>query len=118
MNHDKIPIKHEDDGELLGFVVQAPGGIWEAQAIFGYIIERTQDRARAEAVIREQGLSYLKGVWQYFDKEDNDWHPCVIRSANQNNVTVIRTNSMGYQEPDTYKLVVLSSPDETRLIKT
>lgn len=117
MSHQKIPIHREDDGELLGFVVQAASG-WDAQTIFGYSIERKHDKEAAEAVVREQGLAFLMGVWQYLDVDDREWHPCVIKEAYEHQVTVIRTNYMGYQDPDDYKFVTITDPSETNLIKS
>ena len=112
----KAPVRRDDDGELLGFVADGNGS-WEAQTIFGYVIERTTDRSAAERIVREQGLGYLTGVWQYFDRDDRQWHACVLKEAYEHQVTVIRTTPMGYQDPDDYKLMTLSNPDETNLIK-
>lgn len=107
---------YRDDGELLGYVSEATSG-WVAQTIFGYTIERTADEVSAERVIREQGLSYLMGVWQYYDKEDGDWFSCVLKEVQGSRVSVIRTNVMGYQDPDDYKLVRLVRPTEQNLTK-
>ena len=35
--------------------------------------------AAAEVAVRERGLSFLMGVWQYLDKDDRDWHTCIIK---------------------------------------
>lgn len=86
--------------------------------MFGYTIERTVDRAAAESVLREKGLSFLTGVWQYFDKEDSAWHACVLQEVYEHQVTVVRTNAMGYQDPDDYKIVRLVRPTENELIKS
>lgn len=117
MHKDEIPVIRPQDGDLLGFVVKASSENWEARTVFGYVISRTTSQAEAESVVREEGPGFLKGVWQYFDKDDSDWYPCIIKSANQVNVTVIRTDAMGFQHPDSYKLVTIQSPDDTRLIK-
>jgi len=114
---NKTPINREDDGELLGFVAGS-GGNWQAQTVFGYTMTRTTSKEAAEQAVREDGLKFMTGVWQYYDKDDGSWHSCIIKEANQVNVTVIRTNSMGYQDRDNYKLVTIQSPDETNLIKT
>lgn len=111
----RIPI-YRDDGELLGYVNEAISG-WVAQTIFGYTIERTSDEKTAESIVREQGLSYLMGVWQYYDKEDGDWFPCVLKEVQELQVSVVRTNVMGYQDPDDYKLVTLMRPSEQHLTK-
>lgn len=118
MNREqKIPINRADDGELLGFVVKDRTG-WQAQTIFGYAFARTHDQSSMEQVVREQGLSILTGVWQYLDEDDKQWHPCVLKEVNPSQVTVIRTNVMGYQDPESYKFVIIKDPDETKLIKT
>jgi hypothetical protein len=60
--HQKIPIHREDDGELLGFVMQDAAG-WNAQTIFGYSILRTTDKKTAEDTLRAKGLDFLTGLW-------------------------------------------------------
>lgn len=113
----KIPINREDDGVLLG-VIEKTSTSWTAQTIFGYIFARSQHREAAEEAVRSQGLATLQGVWQYFDKKDKNWYPCVLQQVHENRVVVIRTNEMGYQVPDTYKRVTISSPNETTLVKS
>lgn len=110
------PIYRDDDNELLGYVSEAVTG-WVALTIFGYTIERTTDEVTAEHVVREQGLLYLMGVWQYYDKDDREWFPCVLKEVQERQVTVLRTNSMGYQDPDNFKLVVLRHPTDQNLVK-
>ena len=116
MTEERIPIIREDDGELLGFIEHSAAG-WKAETLFGYLISRTVDRAEAEHIVREQGLSILMGVWNYFDMDDQAWHPCVIKEASERKLVVIRTNFMGYEDPDDYKRVVIVNPDETKIAK-
>ena len=116
-NAQKIPINREGDGEPLGFIVKNSVG-WEAQTIFGYPIAHTDDQESADQVVRSQGLYSLTGLWQYFDKDDNAWHPCIIKEAFENKVVVIRSTALGYQDPDDYKIVTISKPSETNLIKS
>lgn len=116
-NTQKIPINREDDGELLGFIAQGTAG-WEAQTIFGYLIAHTSDKEAADQVVRTQGLYYLTGLWQYFDKDDKAWHPCIIKEAFENKVIVIRTNDLGYQDPDNYKIITIKNPSDTNLVKS
>lgn len=113
----KTPLHRTDDNEFLGYIVKDSTG-WQAQTIFGYLIERTTTRKDAENILREQGLSYLTGIWQYYDKEDGNWFPCVLKEANKHAVTVMRTNYMGYQDPDDFKMVILKEPTENVLIKS
>ena len=113
----KTALYRPDDNEFLGFLSKENSG-WHAQTIFGYTIARTATQKEAEAILRDQGLGFLNGVWQYYDKEDYDWFPCVIKDAQEHKVTIIRTNYMGYQEPETYKLVSIENPSESLLIKS
>lgn len=113
----KTPLNHPDDDAFLGFVVQDAAG-WQAQTIFGYTIARVESQQDAESALREQGLKYLTGVWQYYDKEDYDWYPCILKEANEHHVTVIRTNALGFQDPDDYKMVTLKDPTDQVLIKS
>lgn len=113
----KTPIHREDDGELLGFVTQDSAG-WLALTIFGYPITRATDQRGATTILYERGLSFLMGVWQYYDTDDQDWHACVIKEAYEHQVRVIRTNAMGYQDPDDYKQVIIDDPNETNLVKS
>ena len=115
MKTERIPINRLDDGELLGFVVQGAGG-WQAQTVFGYTFARSADRNQVEQVVHEQGLTVLKGTWQYLDPDDGQWHPCILKDISPQQVTVIRTNAMGYQDPETTKLVTIKHPDETTLV--
>lgn len=113
----KIPIIREDDGELLGFIEKDSAG-WTAQTIFGYVFARNADRAPIEQTVRSEGLIILQGVWQYFDKDDRTWYPCILKEVHEARVTVIRTNEMGYQDPDDYKIVTIVNPTETELVKS
>jgi hypothetical protein len=112
----KIPVRHEENHELLGYAVKDTAG-WRAQTMFGYDIARVGSQKEAERLLHEQGLSFLTGVWQYLDPDDGKWHPCILKEAYEQRVTVIRTNFMGYQDPDDYKLVTIENPTETELVK-
>lgn len=117
MNTAKIALHHKDSDELLGYVVK-DAAAWQAQTVFGYVIERTETQAAAEAVLREQGQDYLKGIWQYYDKDDYDWYACTIKDATEQQVIVIRTNDLGYQDPKTVKFVTIKAPSEEKLVKS
>lgn len=112
----RIPIIREDDGELLGYVAEEKSG-WLAQTLFGYAFARSDSRVAAENAVRTEGLSILQGVWQYYDKQDKQWHACILKEAYPNRVIVIRTNEMGYEDPDDYKRVTITEPTETNLVK-
>lgn len=113
----KIPIIRQDDGELLGYVEKEKSG-WSAQTIFGYIFARASDQASVEETVRSQGLNILQGLWNYYDKQEKAWFPCILKEVFPGRVIVIRTNVMGYQTPDDYKLVSITNPQETDLVKS
>ncbi len=112
----KTALYHPENDEFLGYVVRDVAG-WQAQTMFGHTIARTTTKKDAEATIRSEGLTFVKGVWQYFDKDDSAWYPCVLKDINEHQVTVQRTNAMGYLDPDDFKIVVLKDPTEQVLIK-
>jgi hypothetical protein len=114
---EKYSINDEDDHELLGYVVQDSIG-WVAQTIFGYPIARATNQAEAGKIVLGRGRTFLKGVWQYLDPDDQQWFPCIIKSATDNQVTVTRTNAMGMQEIDDSKLVIIRNPSELSIQKT
>jgi len=116
-NTEKNPVYNDEDHEFLGYVAN-DGFSWQALTIFGHQISLTTTREEAEAILRERGLTYLQGVWQYFDKDDNEWFPCVISEAYDQKVVVNRTNSLGYEEPDDRKQVTIEHPTENSLIKS
>lgn len=114
---NRTPLYRKDDNELLGFVAEENKS-WVAQTIFGYTIERTTSRSEAEKVLRAKGLTFMMGMWQYYDADEHDWFPCVLKEANEHRVTVIRTDYMGSQSPDIYKLVTLKEPTDNNLVKS
>ncbi len=109
-------IYHEETNEFLGNVAKTSAG-WQAQTIFGYPMAQTDTREQAERIVRETGLTYLDGIWHYYDKDEHDWFPCVIKEAYEHRVIVIRTNELGYQEPERYKYVTIKDPAENTLVK-
>jgi hypothetical protein len=113
----KTPYFREDDNELLGFIVD-DNGSWQAQTIFGYQISRTVSRKDAEDILKDRGLTFLMGLWLYYDKDDHDWFPCVIKEAYEQKVIVNRTTELGYQDPDDYKQVLIENPTENDLVKS
>lgn len=113
----KHSVNDQDDNELLGFVVRDSVG-WQAQTVFGYPISRASSQEEVRAVVHERGRSFLRGVWQYFDEDDGSWYPCIIKGATETQVTVTRTNALGFQEIDDSKLVVIRYPSELNLQKT
>jgi hypothetical protein len=117
LKKNKIPVYSIDDDSFLGFIIN-DNTTWQVVTIFGYLISRTQTEKEAHAVLQNVGPTYLKGIWQYYDKDDHDWFPCVIKRAFEQRVIVNRTNTLGYQDPDDYKQVVIEDPTENDLIKS
>lgn len=113
---ESIAIYREDDDEHMGYAVRDAIG-WRAQTIFGVVISRVESHEDAERLVLEKGLSYMSGVWQYYDRDDKAWLPCIIQEANPTRVIVVRTNAMGYQEPDNFKRVTIQHPTEETLTK-
>ncbi len=116
-NEQRTAIHHHETHELLGFVA-FKNGAWQAQTVFSYPIARTENEAEAKQIVQTQGLSFLMGVWRYYDKQANDWFACILQEVNEQRVTVVRTNDMGYQDPEHYKRVTLLHPDESVLVKS
>lgn len=112
----KEPYYREDDNELMGIIAHDTTS-WVAQTVFGYPIARADSRRDAEMILLEKGLSSLLGTWQYFDTDENEWFPCIIKEAYENKVVIMRTNEYGVQDPDTYKQVMLLHPTEENLVK-
>lgn len=115
-SYEKIPVYREDDDEHIGYAVQDAIG-WQAQTIFGASISRTETQEQAEQLVIDKGLGYMTGVWQYFDADDKAWLPCTIQEANPNRVIIVRTNAMGYQDPEDYKRVTIQHPTDEVLTK-
>lgn len=113
----KTPFYMDDTNEFLGFIVETPSS-WAAQTIFGYTIALTTSLKDAQFVLYQEGTEYLKGIWQYYDKDDQDWFPCVIKKAYEQQVIVNRTNNLGFQDKDDYKQVIIDDPSENTLIKS
>lgn len=109
------PIYREYDHELLGFVDKI-GGIWTAFTIFGYEFASAETKTDAIRRVMDDGLTILKGIWRYYDRDDNEWHPCRLKSMQPGRVTVIRTNELGYQEPETVKRYTITDPDDSNLV--
>lgn len=111
------PVYHHDSEELIGYIVDK-GNSFEVLTFFEYKIGLAASHQDAERMLRGSGLSYLMGVWQYYDKEEQDWFPCVIKEAFPQKVIVNRTNSFGYSDPDVFKQVIIEHPSEENLIKS
>jgi hypothetical protein len=117
VKNSKLPIYSEDDDSFLGFVIDEKTS-WRVVTIFDYLISRAATQKEAEATLQDLGPNYLKGMWHYYDKDDKEWFPCVIKKAFEQRVIVNRTNNLGYQDPDDYKQVVIENPTENDLIKS
>jgi hypothetical protein len=117
INNNKTPFYDEDTGEFLGFIL-SDGPTWQVQTIFGYLIGRTDTHKDAQRMLYEMGSTYLKGVWQYYDEDDKDWFPCIIKKAYEQQVIVNRTNTLGFQDKDNPKQVIIDDPTDSNLVKS
>lgn len=114
---NKTPIIRQDDGELLGYVTKEANG-WSARTIFGYVLARSDTEASAESVVRSEGMLVLKTMWRYFDPDERDWFPCILKNVQETKVTVVRVNDLGFEDAEHYKQVILKNPTETDLQMT
>ena len=117
IKNNKTPFYDEDTNEFLGFIVD-DGTSFQLQTIFGYLIARVNTRKDAQRMLYQVGTTYLKGVWQYYDKDDKDWFYCVIKKAYEHEVIVNRTNALGFQDEDNSKQVIIEDPTDSDLVKT
>ena len=117
IKNNKEPFYDEDTGEFLGFIIDE-GTSWQLQTIFGYLIAHTATRKEAEYTLYQVGADYLKGLWQYYDKDDKDWFHCVIKKAYEHQVIVNRTNALGFQDEENSKQVILEDPTDSDLVKS
>jgi len=114
---NKTPFYDEDTREFLGFIID-DGTSWQVQTIFGYLITRASSRKEAERALYQVGSTYLKGIWQYYDKDEKDWFHCVIKKAYEHQVIVNRTNALGFQDEELQKQVIIDDPTESDLVKS
>lgn len=115
--NSKNPFYDEDTNDFLGFIVSDSTG-WQVQTIFGYLIARTDTHEEAVRILYKVGLDYLKGIWQYYDTDDKEWFSCVIKKAFEHQVIVNRTNTLGYQDEDNFKQVIIDDPTDSNLVKS
>lgn len=113
----KTPFYSNDDDKLLGFIARDASG-WQALTVFDYLIAYADTKQLAELMLQDLGPNYLKGVWQYYDTDNQDWFYCVIKKAYEQVVVVNRTNALGFQDSEDYKQVIIDDPSETNLIKS
>jgi hypothetical protein len=111
----KILVSHPESSEILGYVLKESSG-WSARTIFGYVLFRAVSEEDARRAVIDKAAGLLAGMWLYFDEADNDWHPCVIKEMYEDRVVVLRTTELGFHSQQTYKIISLHNPDETKLI--
>ena len=76
----RFEIRRDEDDELCGFVAERDG-VWWALTVFGAGLGDFPDRARAETIVREQGLASLAEHWEFRRDPDDDWQICCILEA-------------------------------------
>lgn len=109
------PVHRSTDNELVGFIQQTPQG-WDAATIFKLPFAHAQAEDQARSLVLNKGLEVLTGTWHYYDQDDKDWCPCVLKEATEDQVTVVRTDMFGYQDGSS-KQVVLHHPTAADLKK-
>lgn len=114
MHIPKSEYFYDEDDNQLGIISQESSG-WAARTVFGYIIARTTTKKDAEIVLNEQGISCLKGIWRYYDSDQQDWYACRLKEIYENRVTLVRTNELGFEDGAHYKRVTLKHPTEANL---
>lgn len=110
------PVRRVDDNELAGFV-RPLGILWEACTVFGYPFATAPSEQAAEALVREQGLSIMTGVWRYYDADDEAWYPGLIQEAAPDRVRVQRVSEHGYPDPEHREPVILEGRSVARRLK-
>lgn len=111
-----VPVHRTTDSELVGFIQQTPDG-WDALTIFKLPFAHAKTEDDARATVNNKGLETLTGTWQYFDADDQQWCPCVLKEATESQVTVVRTDMFGYQDGSS-KQVTLQHPTTQNLRKS
>ena len=76
-----MPVRRDDDGELLGYVAPLDDGRWAAQAVFGGVIGIGGTAAAARALVERDGLASLSWRWFYRPNATADWEVVVVQEA-------------------------------------
>ncbi|GAA3571698.1 hypothetical protein GCM10022197_30310 [Microlunatus spumicola] len=103
--------RHEDD-ELLGYLVQEPGGTVPL-TLFGARLAEAGTLEQAEAVLRARGLSCLADPW-LFRQDDGEEVRVALVAAYPDRVVVVPA-PWGYADPGAQPVVVAAENGADRL---
>jgi hypothetical protein len=80
-----VPVRREDDGELIGFVAEGSAG-WAPLTVFGHPLASEGEREAAEDRLHAVGMSYLAEKWEL--RQGQDWISVQLLEASPAGVTV------------------------------
>lgn len=100
------PIHREEDGELLGYVLEEES-LWLPLTIFGYALQAPTSHNAARELIKDKGLDSLMATWQYFDKDEGAWFNASIIEATKDTLTLRITD---YGHPNVLNSFTLHRP--------
>lgn len=81
------PYYRLDDGELIGYLIPADGGLVVPATIFGHPLDDAMDTFAAEQTLEDVGLSYLADAW-WFRHDDAPDQKVVLVEASPEHLVV------------------------------
>ena len=108
------PIYRADDNELTEFIRHAdsPSGLRTSLTVFGYPLKTAMSKDDTVHYLLQNGLEALMDTWQFYDREDNEWHNCPIVEAKQDYVTVKISD---YGHPNVRSMLNIEHPDKLKI---
>ena len=106
------PYRRVEDDELLGYLVQRPGGTVPL-TLFGVPMGEPGSRAEAEAVLRARGLPCLAEPW-LLRRDDGEEIRVALLAAYPDRVLVVPA-PYGYADPAEHPVVVAAEDGADRL---
>ena len=113
MRGERMEVRRDEDGELLGYVEPDGSGGWRSLTVFGGLLGEAGTVDEAVAELKSSGLSSLAETWWYRSPEDGRWVAAVIMEARPGEVRA-RVDSL----PDPMRVVTITdpAPGELRLV--
>ena len=106
-----LPI-YRDDHELLGFVVESSSkDLWIPMTIFKIPFNKPMDKNSAISQVLENGLQILSEKWEFYSKDDKEWHACLILEAKLDSVKI----KEGISPQGDGEIFAILNPDEGNL---
>lgn len=91
------PVHRDDDGELVGVLIENAPGLFEPCTLFGYPLTEATTHDAATEYLTNHGLGYLAQNWEL--RVGDQWLTAQIVEANPSTVIV---RLIDYGSPDTY----------------